>query len=204
MKLIADGLTSIRGGRSLFAELSFALDGGETLLLLGPNGAGKTTLIRTIAGLLGPASGSIHIEGGDADRSVGEQCHYVGHLNALKSSLTVEENATFWCRFLGGRRDGLDAALTVFGLAALRDMPVAYLSAGQKRRLGLARVLLANRPIWLLDEPTVSLDREAQAALTRAVEGHLAAGGLVIAATHVALGLPNARELHLGGTAEAA
>jgi heme exporter protein A len=146
----------------------------------------------------------VRIDGGDAERSVGEQCHYVGHLNALKASLTVEENAAFWCRFLGGRRDGLDAALAAFGLAALRDMPVAYLSAGQKRRLGLARVLLAHRPIWLLDEPTVSLDSAAQAALTRTVEGHLAKGGLVVAATHAPLGLPNARELHLGGAAEAA
>jgi heme exporter protein A len=204
MKLVAEGLTSIRGGRSLFASLSFAVGGGEALLLLGPNGSGKTTLIRTIAGLLGPAAGSIRIDGGDAERSVGEQCHYVGHLNALKSSLSVEENATFWCRFLGGLPDGLDAALSAFGLAALRDMPVAYLSAGQKRRLGLARLLLAERPIWLLDEPTVSLDAAAQGALANAVEGHLARGGVVIAATHVPLGLSNARELRLGATAEAA
>ena len=204
MKLIAEGLTSIRGGRTLFAELSFAVGGGEALLLLGPNGSGKTTLIRTLAGLLGPAAGSVRVDGGDAERSVGEQCHYVGHLNALKSSLTVEENATFWCRYLGGRRDGLDAALTAFGLAGMRDMPVAYLSAGQKRRLGLARVLLAERAIWLLDEPAVSLDRAAQETLARAVEGHLAKGGVVIAATHVPLGLSKARELHLGSTAEAA
>ena len=204
MKLIADGLTSIRGGRTLFAGLSFAVGGGETLLLLGPNGSGKTTLIRTIAGLLGPAEGMIRIDGGDAECSVSEQCHYVGHLNALKSSLTVEENAAFWCRFLGGRREGLDAALGAFGLAGLRDIPAAYLSAGQKRRLGLARVLLAERPVWLLDEPTVSLDGAAQEALVRATEGHLAAGGVVVAATHVPLGLPDARELHLGGTAAAA
>ena len=204
MKLIAEGLTSIRGGRTLFAGLSFAVGGGEALLLLGPNGSGKTTLIRTLAGLLGPAAGSVRVDGGDAERSVGEQCHYVGHLNALKSSLTVEENATFWCRYLGGRHYGLDAALTAFGLAGMRDMPVAYLSAGQKRRLGLARVLLAERAIWLLDEPTVSLDRAAQEALARAVEGHLRGGGLVIAATHVPLGLSKARELHLGSTAEAA
>ena len=204
MKLIAEGLTSIRGGRALFAGLSFAVGGGEALVLLGPNGSGKTTLIRTLAGLLSPAAGSVRVDGGDAERGVGEQCHYVGHLNALKSSLTVQENATFWCRFLGGRRDGLDAALTAFGLAGMRDMPVAYLSAGQKRRLGLARVLLAERAIWLLDEPTVSLDRAAQEALARAVEGHLRGGGLVIAATHVPLGLSKARELHLGSTAEAA
>src|SRR6267154_2269868 len=117
MKLIAEGLTSIRGARSLFAGLSFALSAGEALLLLGPNGAGKTTLLRIVAGLLAPAAGTIRVEGGDAERSVGEQCHYVGHLNALKSSLTLEENASFWCRFLGGRSDGLDAALAAFGLA---------------------------------------------------------------------------------------
>ncbi len=204
MKLVADRLSSIRGGRKLFSELSFAVEAGEALLLLGPNGAGKTTLIRTIAGLLGPAAGAIRIDGGEAERSVGEQCHYVGHLNALKSGLTVEENAAFWCRFLGGRRDGLDVALEAFGLAALRDIPAAYLSAGQKRRLGLARVLLAERPVWLLDEPTVSLDSAAQTALARAVAGHLAAGGAVVAATHASLGLPNSRELHLGGRAEAA
>jgi len=204
MKLVADRLSSIRGGRKLFSELSFAVAAGEALLLLGPNGAGKTTLIRTIAGLLSPAAGAIRIDGGEAERSVGEQCHYVGHLNALKSGLTVEENAAFWCRFLGGRRDGLDGALEAFGLAALRDIPAAYLSAGQKRRLGLARVLLSERPVWLLDEPTASLDRAAQMALTRAVEGHLAAGGAVVAATHASLGLPNSRELHLGGRAEAA
>ncbi len=159
MKLMPRVSRSIRGGRTLFAGLSFAVGGGEALLLLGPNGAGKTTLIRTIAGLLAPAAGAIRLDGGDAERSVGEQCHYVGHLNALKSSLTVEENAAFWCRFLGGRRDGLDVALEAFGLAHLRDIPAAYLSAGQKRRLGLARVLLAERPVWLLDEPTVSLDQ---------------------------------------------
>jgi heme exporter protein A len=204
MKLVADRLSSIRGGRTLFSELSFAVEAGEALLLLGPNGAGKTTLIRTIAGLLGLAAGAIRIDGGDAERSVGEQCHYVGHLNALKSGLTVGENAAFWCRYLGVRRDGVDVALKAFGLAHLRDIPAAYLSAGQKRRLGLARVLLAERPVWLLDEPTVSLDSAAQTALARAVAGHLAAGGVVVAATHVPLGLPNSRELHLGGSVEAA
>jgi heme exporter protein A len=204
MKLIAEGLTSIRGDRTLFAGLAFTIGGGEALLLLGPNGSGKTTLIRTVAGLLGPAAGTIRIEGGDAERSVGEQCHYVGHLNAVKSSLTVEENAKFWCRFLGGREDRVEEALAAFGLAALRDIPSAYLSAGQKRRLGLARVLLAERPIWLLDEPTVSLDSAAQDMLAAAATAHLAAGGLVIAATHAPLGVAGARELHLGRAVEAA
>jgi heme exporter protein A len=204
MRLIADNLSSVRGGRTLFSELSFAVEGGEALLLLGPNGAGKTTLIRMIVGLLAPAAGRISLDGGDAELSLGEQCHYVGHLNALKSSLTVGENASFWCRFLGGGLDRIEAALASFGLAHLRDIPAAYLSAGQKRRLGLARVLLAKRPIWLLDEPTVSLDRAAQDMLTGAVDAHVAAGGLVVAATHAPLGFAKSRELHLGSRPQAA
>jgi heme exporter protein A len=205
MKLVADALTATLGGRMLFSGLSFALEGGEALLLLGPNGAGKTTLIRIIVGLLRPDTGRISLDGGDAEQSVGEQCHYVGHLNALKTSLTVEENADFWCRFLGTRATSgrIESALAAFGLAHLRDIPAGYLSAGQKRRLGLARVLLAERPVWLLDEPTVSLDRDAQAALTAAVDVHLGDGGLVVAATHTPLGFSRARELHLRMPAEA-
>jgi heme exporter protein A len=203
MKLVADRLTGARGGRTLFSGLSFAVDGGEALLLKGPNGAGKTTLIRMIVGLLAPAAGRIALEGGDAELSVGEQCHYVGHLNAVKSSLTVEENARFWCRFLDVEEesDRIEPALASFGLAELGDMPAGYLSAGQRRRLGLARVLLAERPIWLLDEPTVSLDRDAQGMLGVAVNEHVAAGGLVVAATHVPLGFAGSRELELAGAA---
>jgi heme exporter protein A len=204
MKLVADRIGAVRGGRALFAGLSFAVEAGEALLLLGPNGAGKTTLINMIVGLLRPDEGRIGLEGGDAELSLGEQCHYIGHLNALKSSLTVEENASFWCRYLGGKTDRLETALAAFGLAHLRDIPAAYLSAGQKRRLGLARVLLADRPIWLLDEPTVSLDRAAQDMLTTAVDGHVAAGGLAVAATHAPLGFAKSRELHLGSMARPA
>jgi heme exporter protein A len=135
---------------------------------------------------------------------VGEQCHYVGHLNAIKSALTVEENAAFWCHFLGGEAERIATALAAFGLDALRDIPAAYLSAGQKRRLGLARVLVAERPIWLLDEPTVSLDEAAQAVLARAVDAHTGHGGLVVAATHMPLAFAGARELRLGRAAAAA
>jgi len=197
MKLVADRLAGIRGGRTLFSGLSFAVEGGEALLLLGPNGAGKTTLIRMIVGLLRPDEGRIGLDGGDAELSLGEQCHCIGHLNAVKPSLTVEENARFWCRYLGGDSNRIGTALAAFGLAHLRDIPAAYLSAGQKRRLGLARVLLAHRPIWLLDEPAVSLDSAAQDILTTAVDGHTAAGGLVVAATHAPLGFAKSRELHL-------
>jgi heme exporter protein A len=204
MRLVADNLSSVRGGRELFAGLSFAFGGGEALLLLGPNGAGKTTLIRTIAGFLRPLTGEVRLEGGASDHALREQCHYVGHLTAVKANLTVAENATFWSRFLGGEGHRLSSALEAFGLSALRDIPAGYLSAGQKRRLGLARLLLAERPVWLLDEPTTSLDSSGQDTLTRAVNAHLGAGGLVVAATHAALGFARARELHLGRAAQPA
>ncbi|MBO0740614.1 MAG: heme ABC exporter ATP-binding protein CcmA [Hyphomicrobiaceae bacterium] len=203
MKLLAENLALNRGGHPLLAGISFGVGAGEALLLLGANGAGKTTLIRALAGLIAPAAGSIRIEGGDKERSVGEQCHYIGHLNGVKASLTVAQNAAFWGRFLGRKHDGIGAALAALGLAHLRDIPAAYLSAGQQRRLGLARLLLAHRPIWLLDEPTVSLDHAAVEALARVVGEHLALGGLVIAATHVPLGFSNARELVLRAAAPA-
>jgi heme exporter protein A len=199
MRLTGDKLSSVRGGRTLFADLAFSVDSGGALLLTGPNGAGKTTLIRTIAGLMRPAKGRIALEGGAPDLPLSEQCHYVGHLSAIKPALSIEENARFWSGFLGGERRALDAALETFGLQALHDIPAGYLSAGQKRRLGLARLLLAERPLWLLDEPTTSLDSAAQAILTGIVNRHLAAGGLAVAATHMALGFANARELRLGG-----
>lgn len=204
MKVIGDKLSAIRGGRALFAELSFSVAGGEALLVMGPNGAGKTTLLRMLAGLARPTAGHARLEGGQADAALSEQCHYVGHANAIKGSLTVAENAGFWRRFLGAGRDDVDAALEAFGLAALRDIPAGYLSAGQKRRLGLARLRLAERPVWLLDEPTTSLDSGAQEGLARAVNAHLARGGTVMAATHVPLGFAGARELHLGQVAQAA
>jgi heme exporter protein A len=199
MRLTGDKLSVVRGGRTLFAGLAFAINASGALLVTGPNGAGKTTLIRTIAGLNRPAAGGIRLEGGAPDRTLAEQCHYVGHLSAVKAGLTVGENASFWGRFLGGAHARLDVALEIFGLSALRDIPAGYLSAGQKRRLGLARLLLVERPVWLLDEPTASLDSAAQDVLTGIVNEHLARGGLAVAATHMPLGFANAQELRLGG-----
>jgi heme exporter protein A len=204
MKLIAEKLGVRRGGRMLFSGLSFAVEAGRALLVTGPNGAGKTTLLRTLAGLLAPESGHVGLEGGAADASIAEQCHYVGHANAVKPSLTVAENAAFWAGFLGGSPGRLDAALATFGLEALRDIPVGYLSAGQRRRSGLMRLMLAPRPIWLLDEPTASLDQAGQEVLAGAVNAHLAGGGLVVAATHMPLGFERAQELPLGRRAAAA
>ena len=203
MKLIVDKLSVRRDGRAIFADLSFTVEPGSSLLVLGPNGAGKTTLLRTLAGLMPASAGRLWLEGGEAEQSPGELCHYLGHLNAIKSSLTVEENARFWQHYLGGSGP-VDAALASFGLVALKDIPAAYLSAGQKRRLALTRLLLATRAIWLLDEPAAALDQDAQAALTAAVTARLAGGGLVIAATHQPLGWPNEHSLRLKPVARAA
>jgi heme exporter protein A len=197
MKLIADQVSVRRDSRSIFAGLSFTVEAGSSLILRGPNGAGKTTLLRVIAGLLPASAGRLRVEGGPAETSLSELCHYVGHLNAVKPALTVEENARFWQRFLGGGGEHVDVALAAFGLAGLSDIPAAYLSAGQKRRLALARVLLAPRAIWLLDEPAAALDQDAEAALSAAVTARLAGGGLVVAATHQPLNWPNARVLRL-------
>jgi heme exporter protein A len=200
MQLIADKLCARRGGRLLFAGLSFTAGAGEALLVTGPNGAGKTTLLRTLAGFLAPEAGRIRLDGGDAEASIGEQCHYVGHTNAVKPGLTVAENAAFWSGFLGAPGDGpdlMDTAMAAFGLEALRDIPAGYLSAGQRRRAGLMRLALAQRPIWLLDEPTASLDQAGQDLVAAAVNAHLAGGGLVVAATHLPLAFDRARELRL-------
>ena len=160
--------------------------------------------LRAIAGFLRPDAGRIALEDGKPDCPLSEQCHYVGHLNAVKASLSVGENAGFWCGFLGGAHDRVEPALATFGLQPLRDIPAGDPSAGQRRRLGLARLLLAERPVWLLDEPTASLDDGAQRKLTAVVNRHLGAGGLVFAATHLPLELASARELRLGGVAQAA
>ncbi len=210
MRLVVENLSQNRSGRSIFAGVSFACGRGEAILLLGPNGAGKTTLLRTIAGLMAPAGGTIIIEGGGADHNVAEHCALFGHLNAVKSSLTAAENLAFWRDFLGegpavaglgARPFSVDAALSRLGIGDLADIPAGSLSAGQKRRVGLARLLVAPRPVWLLDEPAVSLDAASQAALSMIMRDHLEHGGLVVAATHMPLGLSGAREIHLGGSA---
>jgi heme exporter protein A len=205
MQLIAEKLGVSRGGRLLFAGLSFAVAAGEALLVTGPNGAGKTTLLRTLAGFLPPEAGQIRLDGGAADAGIGEQCHFVGHANAVKPGLTVAENAAFWRGFLDGAhgeapgsgRDRLDAALATFGLEGLRDIPAGYLSAGQRRRAGPLRWLVARRPSLLLGQA-------GQEVLAGVVNAHLAGGGLVLAATHLRLAFDRARELPLARSAATA
>jgi heme exporter protein A len=204
MRLEGSGLACVRGGREVFAGLGFSVEGGEALLITGHNGVGKSTLLRVIAGLVRLTGGRLALSGGDPESTVAEQAHYLGHLDALKPSLTVGENLRFWAQYLGNAKpaaDGIDAALAAVGLGALAELPAGYLSAGQRRRLSIARLLTAKRPIWLLDEPTAALDREAQDTLAGLMRQHLAGGGMIAAATHGSVGLEGARELRLGTVA---
>jgi heme exporter protein A len=159
---------------------------------------GKSSLLRLLAGLVARAGGALSLEGGDPELTIAEQAHYLGHQDALKPSLTVEENLTFWSRYLGGSTGVLAEALAAVGLEAIAHLPAAYLSAGQRRRLSIARLIAVKRPIWLLDEPTTALDTSAQARLAGFMGAHLAAGGLIVAAAHGPIGLEAARELRLG------
>ncbi len=198
MRLSASDLACRRGGRTVFAGICFSVATGEALAVRGRNGAGKSSLLRLVIGLLRLGGGRLELEGGDPELTLGEQAHYLGHQDALKPSLSVGENLRFWMDFLGGASTGIDATLAAVGLAALADLPAAYLSAGQRRRLSIARLLSVKRPIWLLDEPASSLDAAAQEQLAGFIRAHLAGGGLIIAATHGALGIDGAKELRLG------
>jgi len=200
MRLEGSQLTCVRGGREVFSGLGFAVGSGEALLVTGRNGAGKSSLLRMVAGLVRTAAGRLALDGGDPEKTIAEQAHYLGHHDALKPTLTVAENLAFWASYLGGT-DLPQAALAAVGLAALAGLPAAYLSAGQQRRLSIARLVASPRPIWLLDEPTAALDREAQDILTNLMRAQLSGGGLIVAAAHGPIGLERARELRLGAAA---
>ncbi len=202
MRLEASGLSCVRGGREVFSGVGFAVGAGKALVVVGPNGAGKSSLLRLVAGLVRPAEGQLHLAGGDPELTIGEQTHYLGHQDAMKPALSVAENLKFWTAFLGSENDALESALTTVGLDRLAGLPANYLSAGQRRRLSLARLIAVKRPLWLLDEPTSALDAAAQILLANLMRAHLAAGGLILVATHGPLGLEGATELRLGAVGQ--
>lgn len=200
MQLSGSAIRCVRGGREVFAGLDFRAAAGEALAVVGRNGSGKTSLLRLIAGLLVPAGGTIALDGGDAELTLPEQCHYLGHRDALKPALSVAENLSFWADFLGGERRDAAESLATVGLDHATHLPAAFLSAGQRRRLSLARLLTVRRPVWLLDEPTTALDSAGQDMFCGLMCDHLSRGGLIVAATHAPLGIES-RELRIGGVA---
>jgi heme exporter protein A len=200
MRLSGRGVRCMRGGREVFAGLDFEASSGEVLAVTGANGSGKTSLLRLIAGLLFPAGGAIALDGGEAELTLPEQVHYLGHRDALKPALSVLENLAFWRDFLGGEVFDAGKSLASVGLGHAAHLPAAYLSAGQKRRLSLARLLTVRRPVWLLDEPTAALDAAGQDLFVGLMRDHLARDGMIVAATHGPLGI-DARELKMGGGA---
>ncbi|UVC12070.1 heme ABC exporter ATP-binding protein CcmA [Rhizobium sp. TH2] len=197
-------LAARRGEDLIFSGISFSLQAGEALIVTGRNGSGKSTLIRVIAGLLSHERGevSISVAGVQVPRAA-EACHYLGHRNAMKREMTVEENLVFWKRFMGDFSGGAgvepEQAAVQLGLAELLHLPFGYLSAGQQRRMAMAKLLCAWRPVWLLDEPTAAVDVQSEELFAGLMWGHLARGGIIIAATHQELGLENAQRLEMKG-----
>jgi heme exporter protein A len=181
MNLIANALSCERNGRVVFSGLSFAVGAGKYAELRGPNGSGKSSLLRLLAGLVPQAAGTVGVDPA-GDTPLPQLCHYIGHHDALKNVMTVRENIAFWASMLGGA--GSDDALKPFKMERLCDDPVQLLSAGQRRRLSLSRLLAARRPIWLLDEPMTALDVASQKALAGIIDSHLSSGGIVLAAIH--------------------
>ncbi|MGP2490416.1 heme ABC exporter ATP-binding protein CcmA [Mesorhizobium sp. PUT5] len=200
MRLIAENLGGERGGEPVFASVDFALGGGEAMVVTGPNGSGKSTLLRVLCALLPAAQGRAIFEGGGEEfPTVAAACHYLGHQNAMKAGLTATENLVFWRSFLGPGARGLEVAeaLDEVGLGDIGHLPFGYLSTGQRRRAAIARLLVSHRPVWLLDEPTSGLDKASEARLTELMTAHRAAGGIIVAATHLPLGI-EAGELRMG------
>jgi heme exporter protein A len=195
----ARDLACVRAGRLVFSGLSFRSSAGVLCAVTGPNGSGKSSLLRILAGLLSPAAGTVIYDGRGEDEPF---VHYVGHADALKPTLTLREMLRFWAALFGASASEAScdpaAAAEAAGLAHALDLPTGVLSEGQRRRAGLARLLLAARPLWLLDEPAASLDRDGDALLRRLMAEHLAGGGMIVAATHQPLPLAPHQVLELG------
>ena len=198
MRLVVSELGCERGGRLLFSGLSFSIAEGQTAILIGPNGAGKTSLISVIAGLLRPQSGTVCMKvDGVEEPQIAELTHLVGHRDGLKAQLLVEENLVFSQQLLGPPASTPRDALAALGLAHVSRTPTAYLSAGQRKRVALARLILSRRPLWLLDEPMAALDENSRGLLAGLMRGHLESGGMILAATHGPLGI-SGDEIRIG------
>lgn len=202
LRLQVAGLCVMRGGRRVLDHVDFHLTSGEALVVTGRNGVGKSTLLRTLAGLLPPVAGAITLAGGPTDLDLPRQSHYLAHADGMKAALSVSENLDFWASYLGGGQDARSRptaeALAIVGLSHALHAPFGALSAGQKRRAALARLLVAFRPLWLLDEPLTALDRASREKVARVMQTHCEQGGLIVAATHEPLGLDGVAELALG------
>ncbi|MGB3877781.1 MAG: heme ABC exporter ATP-binding protein CcmA [Shinella zoogloeoides] len=206
MRLVAEGLSAKRGEDLIFQDISFEIGSGEALVVKGPNGSGKSTLLRVLAGLLPAHAGTAKfLAAAQPAGQIGEAAHYLGHRNAMKRELTVEENLSFWKSFFGDFAGGAGVpvmeAVEAVGLGGIAHLPFGYLSAGQQRRMAMAKLLVAWRPIWILDEPTAALDAAAETMFAGLVTAHLAQGGIAIAATHQPLGLEGVKELRMTGFA---
>ena len=199
MRLIAENLGGERGGETVFSGIGFAIEKGQALVVTGPNGSGKSTLLRVIAGLLPKAQGDVRIEGGgEAFPTIASAVHYLGHLNAMKTALSVAENLRFWRDFTGDGQLGVEEALETVGLGGIGHLPFGYLSTGQRRRAAIAKLLVSHRPLWLLDEPTAGLDKASERRFAQLMGKHCEKGGIIVAATHLPLGLDGAKELRMG------
>lgn len=199
MRLAVEELSGERGGELIFSGISFSIEPGQAQLVSGPNGAGKSTLLRIVAGLLPPADGRVSlVGGGERFPDAKAACHYLGHLNAMKTALSVEENLAFWRVFLGESRLSPSEALETVGLRDIGHLPFGCLSTGQRRRAAIARLLVSHRPVWLLDEPTAGLDHASEARFAGLMRDHLQEGGMIVAATHLPLGIEPVRELKMG------
>jgi heme exporter protein A len=200
MRLVADNLAGERGGEPVFEGVSFVLEKGECLIVTGENGSGKSTLLRVVAGLLPASAGEARLEGGGEDWSdIMSACHYLGDRNAMKPALTVAENLAFHQQFLGNVFLTVEEALDEVGLPSVAALPFGYLSTGQRRRIAIAALLVSFRPVWLLDEPTAGLDLGSERRFTALMQAHLEDGGIIVAATHVPLGIERAKGLVMGG-----
>ena len=200
MKLIIENLSLSRAGQEIVTDISFELSAGEALIVTGENGSGKSTTLRGVAGLLPLSGGSVTLldeTGKQFEGETREYCHYLGHQNGMKPALTVRENLDFWQKFCGEPDLTIEQALEEVDLAHTIDLPFSYLSAGMKRRVSIARLLVSDRPIWIVDEPTAGLDAQSSKMFTNLCQTFCKGGGILIAATHLPLGIKTEKTLEI-------